>query len=583
MTTPPVSTRLRTPAPAPERVSAPVRLARAVGGGFLGLLLGLGVSLGIVVSEARFENRYLESTDDILGGRALPIPAGLLAGAAAGWAAPALLAGGSAGGVVGGAVGALLGAGTGALASDERSGPWAGGVIGSGIGILLGITTGLLRARDRRRRRERSAGRGRTAGAAPLLLLACAAALAGCGGEAHPIPEVPPAPPVEGEEVQSVFLFFGDPGKARYLYFPIIPKLAQEVESWSARLERDSAVVAVALGDIIYPDGMHDPGDEGYPIDSARVESQIDIVRGERARERGARMYFVAGNHDWGLMEDRAGTRRLKNLGHFVARARARDGVHVELVPEAGTGMPYVVDLGSIRLLLLDTAWWIFDAEPHRKEEMVERLAEAVATAGERDVVVAAHHPYATAGPHGGEATLWKDLGIRRLLARSGAMLQSLDSRVYRDLNGALEEIFARVDRPLVFVGGHEHSQQVIRHDSAAAPRYSLVSGSASKVTPVGWTPGMLYRHSAPGYMRMVVRENGAVDLYVEAAPERYLVCPMEPADPEWRRCMEQGVEAYETVFSMRLREPAGVQQGAPGALSANPREAPIQPTAAQR
>ena len=35
-------------------------------------------------------------------------------------------------------------------------------------------------------------------------------------------------------------------------------------------------------------------------------------------------MLFVAGNHDWGLMEERAGARRLRNLGEFLDRVRAR-------------------------------------------------------------------------------------------------------------------------------------------------------------------------------------------------------------------------------------------------------------------
>lgn len=533
------------------------RLARSLAGVVLGIGLGLGVVLGVVVYEARFENRFLESTDDIISWRAAPVPAGLIAGGMVGWTAPALLVGGGVGGIVGGAAGAATGAVVGGVVSDERSGPWAGGMIGSALGILVGIGAGVTLARARGKRR-RPGGSAATSGlsAAMVLLLTSVGLLAACGGEAPPLPDVPPAPDTEGDDVESVLLLFGDPGKARYLKFPILPKLAAEVEHWSERLDSDSSVVAVALGDIIYPDGMRDPGTEAWLTDSVRVESQIDVVRGEQARAAGARLYFVAGNHDWGLMEHRVGTRHLKNLGRFVDRARVRGGVHVDLVPEAGTGMPYVVDLADIRLVLLDTAWWIFDAEPHRKEEMVERLADAIATAGDREVVIAAHHPFATAGPHGGEATVWKNLGIRFLLARSGAMLQSLDSRVYRDLNAALEEMFAGIRRPLAFVGGHEHSLQVIRHDSTTAPRYSLVSGSASKLTPVGWVPGMLYRRSAPGYMRMVVRESGAVDLYVEAAPRRYRVCPEDPsAEMGWERCMEEGVQSYEPAFSMRLKE----------------------------
>lgn len=57
--------------------------------------------------------------------------------------------------------------------------------------------------------------------------------------------------------------------------------------------------------------------------------------------------------------------------------------------------------------------------------------------------------------------------------------------------------------------------------------------------------------------MRVVVRTSGAVDLYVGAAPERYVVCPEDDPEVDWERCMEQGVDAYETVFSMRLKEAA--------------------------
>lgn len=532
------------------------RAAQALSGLILGLVLGLVVSLAIVVYEARVQHRYVESTSDVIGWRALPIPGGALGGAVAGWSAPVLLAAASAGGIAGGGMGAVVGAVAGGALSDRRSGPWAGGIWGSALGVLIGIGGGLVWARARwRRRRRAGVGPARQSRLAGLLSLAAAVVMIGCGGETPPLPEVPPAPPPGGDDVESVFLLFGDPGRARYLKFPILPRMTREVEHWSAQLE-DSAVVVVALGDIIYPDGMSDPGTDGYATDSLRVESQAEVVGGANARARGARMFFVAGNHDWGLKEHRQGTRHLKNLGRFLDRLRARGGPPVDLVPEAGTGMPYVVDVGGVRLILLDTAWWIFDAEPHRKEEMVERLAESLASAGDREVIVAAHHPYATAGPHGGEATVWKNLGIRRLLARSGAMLQSLDSRVYAELRAALEETFARVGRPLVYVGGHEHSLQVIRHDSATAPHYSLVSGSASKVTPVGWTDGMLYSRSAPGYMRILVRESGAVDLYLEAAPDRYLLCrDDETAEMDWRQCMAEGIETYQTVFSMRLSE----------------------------
>jgi hypothetical protein len=219
--------------------------------------------------------------------------------------------------------------------------------------------------------------------------------------------------------------------------------------------------------------------------------------------------------------------------------------------------MPAAVDAGRIRLLLLDTAWWLFDAEPHRKQDMLEALAGALDQAGDRPVVIAAHHPLASAGPHGALTPVLRDLGIRYLLSRSGTILQDLESRPYRDLLRGLDDVFARGPRPLLFAGGHEHSLQVIRHDSDNAPHFSVVSGSASKVTDVGWTPGLLFREAAPGYMRVVLRRSGAVALFAVAAPARFVVCPDSPAlGAEWERCMRDGVAAYRTIFSMRLRSP---------------------------
>ncbi len=287
------------------------------------------------------------------------------------------------------------------------------------------------------------------------------------------------------------------------------------------------------------------------------MSDQIDMIRDPAAQERAARMYMVAGNHDWGLAEDQEGARRLRNLGAFVDRERER-GANVDLAPTAGSGVPDVVDVGDrLRLVLLDTAWWLFDAEPRGKEAFIGGVRDAIAGAGARRVVVAAHHPYQSAGPHGGFFSIGKTLGIRYLLYRSGALLQDLSSRPYRQMRLALGEVFREEGRPLAFVGGHEHSLQVIAHDDPGAPRYSIVSGSASKLTGVGPIPGTMFQRSAPGYVQLVVRENGAVDVEVVAGPPRFLSCPEnEPAELEWERCMTEGAASFETVYAARLVGP---------------------------
>lgn len=527
---------------------------RVAAGGVLGAVAGTGVTLGIVVGRARFQEHFIESTQDLLSWKSVPIPAGLVAGGAAGAAGGTMLASVAAGIVTGGAVGAVAGAGVGATLSAEPEDRWAGGVVGAALGVFAGLLVGLLVGRRRSRR-----------DAALAILLGVSLLAGGCGGDAAPeLVAGRPVPPDPGA-VESVLFLIGDPGKARYRHYPIIPRVAEDVDAWAQRVGRDSAVTVLVLGDVVYPDGMHAPGTPGFAVDSARVSEQIDMVREPGSMENDARLFFMAGNHDWGFNVGAEGAQRLRNLGSFLDRVRER-GANVDLVPTAGSGVPGIVDLGPhIRLILLDTAWWLFDAEPEGKESFVEGVATALATAGGRRVVIAAHHPFQSAGPHGGLVPFWQTFGVHLLLQRSGAMLQDLNSRPYAEMRRALGKVFREHGRPLVFVGGHEHSLQVIRQDAPTTPRYSLVSGSASKLTDVRPIPGTMFQASAPGFMMLIVRENGAVDLRVVAAPDRFLACPEdEVSGMGWETCILEGTRAFDTVYSARLAEPGEGAGSAP-------------------
>jgi hypothetical protein len=514
----------------------------------MGVVAGTGVSLGIVVGRARFDQHFMESTRDLVSWQGAPIPVGMLAGGGAGAAGGGALAAAGGGLLIGVLTGAGAGAMVGSIISDEPEDRWAGGVVGGAVGMAVGLVMGFLTGIGRRRRSD----------GAVAAVLAGALFLTACGDESGPLELAAGAPvPPDPGPADAVIFLVGDPGKARFRHYPIIPRVAREVEARAEESGRDSAVTVLMLGDIVYPDGMHDPGTDGFGTDSARVSEQVDVVRTPGAMDHDARLYFLAGNHDWGFQVDAAGARRLRNLGEFLDRVRGR-GANVDLVPPAGSGVPGIVDLGPhLRLILLDTAWWLFDAEPEGKEAFIEGVAAALATATDRRVIVAAHHPFQSGGPHGGLVPIWETLGIQLLLQRSGAMLQDLNSRPYAEMRRALEAVFREHGRPLAFVGGHEHSLQVIRQESPGTPRYSLVSGSASKLTGVGPVEGTLFAASAPGYIVLVVRRNGAVDLEVVAAPERYLACPEdEAAEMEWERCMAEGVEAFQPVYTTRIAGP---------------------------
>jgi hypothetical protein len=386
------------------------------------------------------------------------------------------------------------------------------------------------------------------------LLLVLALAVGACGRSPAPPPSAPdPVPPPDPSQVESVVFLLGDAGAARSDDSPVLARLQHDVEFWAGRLDAESAVALLVLGDVVYPVGLHPRGHPSFDADTAVVMAQVRVVLGPAALSRGARMFFMAGNHDWGSRKDWEGFVRLKNLDDFLAFARETTGAAVALVPEAGTGGPFVVDAGRhLRLILLDTAWWLLSADAAGKAAVLEEIDRAMETAGDREVVVAAHHPFRSVGPHGGFFPFWQTAGLRYILARSGAILQDLTSVPYRELERGLQRIFERHGPPLVFAGGHEHSLQVIEGGEANDPRFNLVSGSGSKLTDVGYEPGVRYADAVPGYMRLVIEKAGGVTLFVEAAPAEYLKCG--GPDGARARCMAEGVAAFRTVYSQRLR-----------------------------
>jgi hypothetical protein len=353
--------------------------------------------------------------------------------------------------------------------------------------------------------------------------------------------------------VQTVIFLIGDAGKANEQRDPLFPVMRADIERWSAALSRDSAVIVLFLGDIIYPAGMHPREDEHWESDSAAVQTQVNLLAGPNARRFGTIGYFMAGNHDWGNARDHTGVVRLQNLEAFLDRRRA-GGDAVRLEPRAGEAGPSVIDIGATRLLLFDTAWWLLASDRELKAQVGVRTREAIRGAGTRNVVVAAHHPFRSASPHGGWIRFWDAAGLRYILSRSGAVLQDLNSIAYRDLLAMMRNAFA-ADRPLVFAGGHDHSMQIIEDwEDVGTPRFSLVVGSASKSSPVGHFEGLRYRTRAPGYMRMMTYHDGTVELFVVAAPDEHHLRCEEVDAAALQACMQQKMAAFKVEHGMRLK-----------------------------
>lgn len=388
----------------------------------------------------------------------------------------------------------------------------------------------------------------------PIVLLSLLL-FTGCASSLPELPDWQPVPMPAPDQIESVIIFFGDPGKSQYQRAPVIAEAAREVEMWSEQLARDSAVSVVYLGDLVYPEGLHPPGHPNYPGDSLYVQAEIDVVDGPAAREHEAVAYFIAGNHDWGEARGVEGVQRLQNMDDFLHRARERWDVNVELLPPAGEPGPAIVDVGTrLRMLLLDTAWWLLSDEEEQKSGLIDRIEEAMASAHAegREVILTAHHPWQTAGSHGGSVDFWQAFGLRWLLFKTGSLLQDVNSRPLKDLRYALTDVFGRVGTPMLFAGGHDHSLQIIEGPGPLDPDWTLVSGTGVKVTQVGHLKGMRFRDTKAGYMTLVTLHDGESILYVHGAEEEWINCPNEHyADAD--ECMAAAPAAFDNLFSIRL------------------------------
>lgn len=326
-------------------------------------------------------------------------------------------------------------------------------------------------------------------------------------------------------EVQTTVLLIGDagaPGRhTRGGTEPVLRALSREA---SVRPER---TIVVFLGDNVYDDGVPpEEGGEGRARADTILRRQVTA---EDSLPAGVRRIFVPGNHDWndhGGKQDSRGADRVR-AQRAVLRRLAGDGSATLSPPPACPG-PEVHDVGPrLRLVTLDSEWWLQPAAgaaactesgvPRDSAMSVEALRLATTGAGERHVVVVAHHPLLTGGEHGGHcAHRLSFCSIVRWFVDDDR--QDTPSRENARMRDAITAAL-RDQPPLLYAAGHDHALQVLRGTGGSAPaaRYLAVSGAGifGNETGVKCLKESLAAISAPGFMRLDVLADGSARLTV--------------------------------------------------------------------
>lgn len=328
-------------------------------------------------------------------------------------------------------------------------------------------------------------------------------------------------PLVEVKDVRTRLLLAGDLG-AVLDGAPILSKL----QDWAERPAKRTSIIF--LGDNIYEEGL--PNKSSFSFGSAErpLRAQMNVV--EQRKSRGI---FVPGNHDWsgdpGKPENDAfcqadinyqGADSIRREAHYVNTGMSKRS---QMLPHCGCPGPASVDLDGVRVIVLDTEWWLREDKErptsvqacqfNTERKIIDQLIHLMNSTIDQHVIVVAHHPLVTYGPHGGVYSLKDKLIFRGLLNRT----QDLKSEKYKKMISALKKAFSQYDGnyPLIYASGHEHSLQVIEGDKGVD--YYLVSGAGtrSRLTDVDHESNTLFAHSTSGFMVLDYLNDGRVVLRV--------------------------------------------------------------------
>jgi hypothetical protein len=320
-------------------------------------------------------------------------------------------------------------------------------------------------------------------------------------------------------DTTDVALFLiGDAGVPHVGFEPVLAALQREAS------ETGGKGLIVFLGDNVYPRGMPDSTYTPDRIESERRLS-AQVVAAESSH---ATTIFIPGNHDWDA-ERSDGLTAIRREAAFIRQISHNT---VLFLPANGCPGPTIFDAGTrVRLLLLDTQWWLQSGPKPEgppgssgcpaatASDIVDSLRTDIATAGARSVVVLAHHPLYSGGAHAEHWNIGDYLGSGPviLLRRMVNSTQDFRSNVNTAMRQALSSAFDPLP-PLLYVSGHDHGLQVLTgQPSAHEPLRYIVSGAGAyeHLDPTRRVDRTRWEARASGYVRVDFFRGGTARLAV--------------------------------------------------------------------
>ena len=346
-----------------------------------------------------------------------------------------------------------------------------------------------------------------------LVLFLCISFLAACGTNLPSYQQTPfisqqinAQPTVNQGQLKQRILLLGDAGHST-----LEPLQASLLKAQIRASEFADKTSIIMLGDNIYYFGFPDKEQgqteysESQLEDISHLEAQLSI-----AKNSGAEIFIVPGNHDWYASQ-------VDSQAAYVKQYALDNNTRAVFTPHQlnKAPLPEVIHRNGVSLFFIDSMWMIKADEAQYQLAMVafnDLLKQTTKDYPDNLLLVTAHHPIETMGPHNKYYTslIYKTfIGALSLLTEND---QDTDHPNYRRLIDGIELTLARYPKA-IYAAGHEHSLQIFKDSNDRSPQYRLVSGAAnsSKITGVGSNDNSLFALAQEGFMELDILDNGIV------------------------------------------------------------------------
>lgn len=310
--------------------------------------------------------------------------------------------------------------------------------------------------------------------------------------------------PTNAEVLQRIILL-GDAGHSAL--DPLQPSIQKIIER--AKISPEKTTI-VALGDNIYMAGYPQLEDEQAEFDEDQLESISFLdAQLEAAKQSGAKMIFVPGNHDWYATE-------VDSQAQHIYDYSVQYVVDTSFKPysKGREPIPQSIDLDGVSIVFLDSEWLRSANNTDRKNAFTALdtiLTKIRFEQPDNLILITAHHPLETNGPHNGYITsfgYWFVINLIDLFY--DVTEQDIDHADYASMVDGINQITSAYDH-VIFAGGHDHNLQVFRRPFDHGPEYTIVSGAGntSKITGVWHSDNTRFALAQEGFIELNVTETG--------------------------------------------------------------------------